>query len=207
MGGKQYRIDLKRAEPCFQKGMEIWREICELLKDDIWIEQQLAAELDSSREIERLIRLQELKISNYQNKVRKVEEVFDGGLYTIEEAKSKKQKNLEAINKTQAEIDALKKQIEINKFNPDYIKRLRLELKNLQDRNLAEASFEERLDLVARLGIKVYPSEDLKSRRIKCGVDIRGIQNSGEQSGLAKVVYGSAYRIRTGDLLLEREVS
>ncbi|MFC1961850.1 hypothetical protein ACFLWN_02250 [Chloroflexota bacterium] len=50
---------------------------------------------------------------------------------------------------------------------------LRLELKSLQNRNVAEASFEERLDIVARLGIKVYPSEDLKSRRIKCSVDIR----------------------------------
>ncbi len=27
-----------------------------------------------------------------------------------------------------------------------------------------EATFEEKLDLVAKLGIKVYPSEDLRSR-------------------------------------------
>ncbi len=60
---------------------------------------------------------------------------------------------------------------------------------------------------VGELGIKVYPSEDLKARRIKCGLDMRGIQNIGEQDGFTKVVYGSAYRIRTGDLLLEREVS
>jgi len=70
------------------------------------------------------------------------------------------------------------------------VEKLRLELKNLQDRNMSEASFEERLDLVARLGIIVYPSEDLKSRRIKCGLDIRGTQKTGEQEGFAKVVYG-----------------
>jgi len=35
----------------------------------MWIEQQLAAELDNSREIEKLIKLQELKTSNYQNRV------------------------------------------------------------------------------------------------------------------------------------------
>jgi DNA invertase Pin-like site-specific DNA recombinase len=186
---------------------EIWKEICELFSNNTWIEQQLATELNNSREIEKLIRLQELKINNYQNRVRKVGEGFEGGLYTLEEAKSKKQKNLEAIKKAQTEIDALKKQIGVNNFNPDNIKRLRLELKNLQNRNLEETSFEERLDLVARLGIKVYPLEDLKSRRIKCGVDIRGIQKLGEQDGFTKVVYGSAYRIRTGDLLLEREVS
>ncbi len=114
---------------------------------------------------------------------------------------------MEAINSAQLEIDSLKKQKEASGFTPDGIERLRLELKNLQDRNMSEAGFEERLDFVARLGIKVYPSKDLKSRRIKCGMDIRGIQKTGEQEGFAKKVFGSAYRIRTGDLLLEREVS
>ncbi len=122
-------------------------------------------------------------------------------------AKLRKQKSLEAIDTSQVEIDTLKRQINANGFTPDGIERLRLELKNLQERKMSEASFEERLDLVARLGIIVYPSEDLKSRRIKCGLDIRGTQRTGEQEGFAKVVYGSAYRIRTGDLLLEREVS
>ncbi len=101
------------------------------------------------------------------------------------------------------EIDSLKRQ-NGNSFTPDGIERLRLELKNLFDRNMAEASFEERLDLVARLGIKVYPSEDLKSRRIKCGMDIRGIQKTGEQEGFAKVVYGRPYRSRTCDTLIKR---
>jgi len=71
------------------------------------------------------------------------------------------------------------------------------------NRNIAQASFEERLDLVAQLGIKVYPSEDLKSRRIKCGMDIRNIENSGGQQGYAKVVYGRPYRSRTCDTLIK----
>ena len=33
------------------------------------------------------------------------------------------------------------------------------------------------------------------------------VNDEKEQAGFAKVVFGSAYRIRTGDLLLEREVS
>ncbi len=184
---------------------EIWREICELLKNDLWIEQQLTVELDSSRDIEKLIRLHEQKINNYQNKVRKVEEGFEGGLYTLEEAKLRKNKSLGAINAAQMEIDSLKRQ-NGNSFTPDGIERLRLELKNLQDRNMAEASFEERLDLVGRLGIKVYPSEDLKSRQIKCGIDIRGIQKIGEQEGFAKVVYGRPYRSRTCDTLIKSQV-
>lgn len=45
---------------------------------------------------------------------------------------------------------------------------LRQELTALRDRNLQESTFEERADLVAKLGIKILPSEDLKSRRILC---------------------------------------
>ncbi len=86
------------------------------------------------------------------------------------------------------------------------MEKLKLELKNLQDRNMAEASFEERLDLVARLGIMVYPAEDLKSRRIKCAMDMRGIQKTGEQDGFAKVVYGRPYRSRTCDTLIKSQV-
>ena len=55
----------------------------------LWIEQQLAVELDSSGEIEKLIRLQEHKLNTFQGKIRKVEEGFEGGIYTLEEAKLK----------------------------------------------------------------------------------------------------------------------
>jgi len=49
---------------------------------------------------------------------------------------------------------------------------LRQELKALRDRNLMESTFEERTDLVAKLGIKVLPSEDLKSRKIFCRLNL-----------------------------------
>jgi len=74
----------------------------------------------------------------------------------------------------QAEIDTLKKQIG-NGFTPDGVEQLRLELKSLQSKNLKEAGFEERLNQCGKLNIKVYPSEDLKSRRIKCGMNIHDI--------------------------------
>jgi len=114
---------------------------------------------------------------------------------TSAEAQLRKQKSQEAINTAQVEINTLKERLKAGGFTADAVKSLRLELKDLQNKNMAEVSFEERLDLIARLGIKVYPSEDLKTRRIKCGVDIRGIQKTGEQDGLVKVVYGSAYGI------------
>jgi hypothetical protein len=72
---------------------------------------------------------------------------------------------------------------------------LRKELELLRERNLKETSFEEKEELVARLGIKIYPSEDLKSRRISCQLNLQRTQNERKQSDSAKVVYGSAYRI------------
>ena len=184
----------------------IWQEICERFKNDAWIEQQLATEVDNSQEIEKLIRLQEHKINTCQGKIRKAEDGFEGGLYTLEQAKLRKQKSQKAIDSAQIEIANLRRQIG-NSFTTDSIEKLRLELKSLQSKNLKEAGFEERLNLVAKLNIKVYPSEDLKSRRIKCGINIRDIEMTGEQDGFAKVVFGSAYGIRTRGLLLEREVS
>jgi len=175
-----------------------------MLKNDLSIEQQLAVELDRSSDIEKLIILQEHKINTYQGKIRKVEEEFEGGLYTLEEDKLRKQKSQEAINTAQLEINTLKEQLNAGGFTPDAVKSLRLELKSLQNRNMAEASFEERLDLVARLGIKVYPSEDLKSRRIKRGMSLREIQETGEQVGFAKVVYGRPYKSRSCDTLIKR---
>ena len=45
---------------------EIWLEIREMLSSDIWIEQRLTEELNSSKELDKLIRIHELKISNYE---------------------------------------------------------------------------------------------------------------------------------------------
>jgi hypothetical protein len=77
---------------------------------------------------------------------------------------------------------------------------IRQELKSLRGRNLKNATFEEKVDLVARLGIKVHPSEDLKSRRISCELNIKDV---GEQVSVAKGVYGRPYRSRTCDTLIK----
>ena len=145
--------------------------------------------------VEKLGRLQEQKINTYQSKTGKIEEGFDGGLYTLEEAKIRKQKSQEAIDIAQIEINNLRRQIS-NSFTRDSVEKLRLELTSLQSKNLEEAGFEERINLVAKLNIKVYPSEDLKSRRIKCGMNICDIEKIGGQDGFAKVVFGRPCRIK-----------
>jgi hypothetical protein len=69
---------------------------------------------------------------------------------------------------------------------------LRHELKAIRDRNLQEAAFEEKADLIAKLGIKVLPSEDLKSRKIVCRLNLAEVNRKSEQAGFAKVTFGGA---------------
>ena len=73
------------------------------------------------------------------------------------------------------------------------------------DRNLRKSTFEERADLVAKLGIKTLPSEDLKSRKISCRLNIVQENEEREQSGFAKVTFGGAEGTRTPDFLRARE--
>jgi hypothetical protein len=77
---------------------------------------------------------------------------------------------------------------------------LRQELKEIRDRNLQESTFEERADLVAKLGIKILPSEDFKSRKIFCRLNLNKENEGREQTGFAKVTFGGDRGIRTPDL-------
>ena len=91
-------------------------------------------------------------------------------------------------------------------FGSKDVDALRQELRALRQRNLKEASFEEKADLVATLGIRVFPSEDLKSRRIACRLNLQTSADEREQgdNDFAKVVYGEPWWIRTSDTLIKR---
>ena len=45
-------------------------------------------------------------------------------------------------------------------------------------------------DLVAKLGIKILPSEDLKSRKILYRLDLAKVNQKREQSSFSKVTFG-----------------
>ena len=91
------------------------------------------------------------------------------------------------------------------------------ERKGLRDRNLDEATFEEKLEIISKLGIKVYSSEDLKSMRVLCQFNLEDVQSrtstsqtitrekeanveSESATECGKVMNGSPSRIRTYNL-------
>ena len=79
------------------------------------------------------------------------------------------------------------------------------QLRAIRDRNLQQSSFEEKVDLVATLGIKILPTEDLKSRKICCRLNLTKVNEEREHSGFAKVTFGGAEGTRTPDLLRAKE--
>ena len=59
-------------------------------------------------------------------------------------------------------------------------------------RNLDEATFEEKREVISKLDIKIYPSEDLKAMRIKCGVNLtcEDIDNGNGAVHCGKIIFG-----------------
>ncbi len=172
-----------------------------MLSNDAWLEQQLATELSQSTDLEKLVRLEQLKISQAKLRVSKVQEGWEKGFYTPEEVQIKLTEHREAIAKAESEIGRLRDQMANRSLTAGEAELLRQELKALRDRNLRESTFEERADLVAKLGIKILPSEGLKSRKIFCRLNLAKVNEEREQAGFAKVTFGGAGGIRTPYLL------
>jgi hypothetical protein len=165
---------------------EIWEALCEMLEDDVWVEAQLERESNRNEHLERMIQLERWKLNQTRRKIAKVEEGYDGGFYTLEEAKTKKRKYGKSLDAAESEIRRLEEQAGSGDLSSEDIKALRENLRRLRDRNLQEATFQEREELVARLGIRVYPSHDLRSRRVQCRMDLVGAGTSNREMVFAK---------------------
>jgi len=162
---------------------EVWEEICAMLSDNAWLEQQLDAELSQSADLEKLIRMDQLKISQAKLRVNKVQEGWEKGFYTPEEVQMRLTEHREGIARAESEIDRLREQMANKSLGAIEVELLQHELKAIRDQNLLESTFEERADLVAKLGIKILPSEDLKFRKISCRLNLDKVNDEKEQSG------------------------
>ncbi len=63
-------------------------------------------------------------------------------------------------------------------------------------------TFEDKLDMLAKLGIRVYLLEDLKTMRVTCGLNLWFEDDGEDESAVEcrKVMFGSPSRIRTYNL-------
>jgi len=176
---------------------EVWEEIAAMLSNDTWLDQQLVSELSQSADLEKLIRLEQFKISQTKVRISKVQEGWEKSFYTQDEARIKIADHRETIAKAEAEIVRLSDQMANTKVNAAEAELLRQQFRGLRDRNLQESTFEERADLIAKLGTKILPSEDLKSRKISCRLNLAKVNEEREHAGFAKMTFGGPGEIRT----------
>jgi len=134
--------------------------------------------------------MEQLKVSQTKLRISKVQEGWEKGFYTPEEVQTKITEHREAIDRAESEIGKLRDQMASRSLSSVEIETLRQELQAPRHRNLRESTFEERADLVAKLGIKILLAEDLKSRKIFCRLNLAELNKKRERAGFAKVTPG-----------------
>ena len=118
------------------------------------------------------MRLEQRKKDQAQAKIRRVQDGYEANppVYTAQEAEEKIKVYRDMIARAEAELQRLQgltKQQTIAKGTAEAARRI---LEELRDTNLDTATFDEKQDLITKLGIKVYPSDEGKIVRIACNV-------------------------------------
>ena len=111
----------------------------------------------------------------------------------MDKAKKRIAEHQSIIARTESEIQHLQESIRSSTSGKVDTEAMREELKALRDRNLDEATFNEKLDIVSKLGVKIYPSEDLKSMQVVCQLNLEQVQSDNKR-GRTKPNEKQAYR-------------
>jgi hypothetical protein len=67
----------------------VWDCVYAILKQDSWIQEKLTGIEKENHDVDKSVKIEQQKIIQLQNKITKIREGFEGGLYNLEEAKSK----------------------------------------------------------------------------------------------------------------------
>jgi hypothetical protein len=116
------------------------------------------------------------KIVRLQAKITKVQSGYEDGIYSTEEARIRIKGCQAAISLAEEEILKLNQRIGPRTIEGLGIDALKRKLELLRHQNLEQASFAEMIELLGLLDIKVYPSEDLKTVRIRTGLGMAPVR-------------------------------
>jgi hypothetical protein len=172
----------------------VWDFVCAVLSDSSWIESQLEVEQNKSIAAVKLLEAEQRKIAQIRAKIARVQEGYEAGIYNTEDAKTHITGYQKAISSSEQEIERLQQPGGDGLTSID-IENLRLELKAFAEKKFEEATFEEKQDIISKLNIKAYPSEDLKTMRVKCGVNFVPEDSDNIQCG--KIIFAPLKGIRT----------
>jgi len=166
----------------------VWDIVYALLWDDVWLEQQVEVERSNHQASTKLIDSELRKINIMRSKIAKVQVGYEEGVYDAVEAKNR-------IKGCQAGILVAEKEIQklSSQNNGDCVlgsvESLKRQLEELRHINLESASFEDKFNIIRLLNVRVFPSEDLKTMRIKVGLDTHQYGEDGTQNACGKVLY------------------
>ena len=148
----------------------VWDCVYSLMKQPALVEEYLSSGNDSKRVNELKKRIGSLKqqIDQVEAKIRRVHEGYesDPPVYTAKEVDERIKAFRTLISRTEKEKRRLENIMEQQVAGQNTIEMLRRSLEEVRNENLEDASYKDKQELIARLGIVVYPSEDHKTVRI-----------------------------------------
>jgi hypothetical protein len=115
----------------------IWYDLCHLLRNDEWLEGQLGEEQNRLQDKDKLIQLEEDKIKQAKQKLIRIQDGWEKGVYTEAEAGVKVKELRQIIVNAEQEIENINTRYMRENFNLDS---LRQELLSLRSKNLEEAA-------------------------------------------------------------------
>jgi hypothetical protein len=170
----------------------VWDCVYAILAQDSWIREKLSGIEQENHDVDKLVKLEQQKILQSQNKITKVREGFEGSLYNLDEAKSKVNGYRDTIKQAEQEIERLIRLTGGQNSKID-VNELKEELERLAQVNLDKATFAEKRDIINKLGIRVYPSEDLKTMKIRCSLNF-GNDNNNQPSDRCAIIQFASLR-------------
>jgi hypothetical protein len=155
-----------------------WEEVVHLLQSPALVAAQLQRMENNDDGIRKRIRLEQFHIKEAKRKMAKLQDDYlnDDLIFTKQEAAAKIEELRISIEKANGEIARLQNIAQVAKRSQETAEATMIALEKLRDINLKTASLSEKADLTAKLGINIYPSDDLTNVRIFCGLNIAGPQ-------------------------------
>ncbi len=148
----------------------VWDCVYSLMKQPSLVDEYLSSGNESKRANELRKRIGSLKqqIDQAEAKIRRVHEGYesDPPVYTAKEVDERIKAFRTFIYRTEKEKQRLENIMEQQVTGQNTVEMLRRSLEEVRNENLENASYEDKRELIARLGIVVYPSEDHKIVRI-----------------------------------------
>jgi hypothetical protein len=151
-----------------------WEETTHLLQNPAIIEARLQKTQKDDGGIQKRIRLELFQKREAERKITRIQDdlLNDEPVITRKEAVARIGELRIALEKADIEIARLQGIVQTAKQSEEKVEATKKALEKLRDTNLKTANFQEKAELVARLGIKIYPSEDLTYMRMYCGLNI-----------------------------------